>query len=49
MKLQGHSKYSICIKYMLFYPTFIIREHSQIFREMVKKNIENEEMSFIFS
>ena len=25
-------------KYMLFYTTFIIKEHFQIFREMVKKN-----------
>ena len=33
---------------MLFDTTFIIKEHFKIFREMVK-NIENEEMSFIFS
>ena len=27
----------MCIKYMLFYTTFIIKEHFQIFREMDKK------------
>ena len=37
------------MKYILFYKTFIIKEHFHIFREMVKKNIENGEMSFIFS
>ena len=27
----------MCIKYMLFYTIFIIKEHFHIFREMVKK------------
>ena len=34
---------------MLFYTAFIIKEHFQIFKETAKQNIENEEMSFIFS
>ena len=48
----GHSKYSMCIKYLLFYTVFKIKEDFQIFREMVKKkkkHIENEEMSLFFS
>ena len=34
---------------MLFYTTFIIKQYFQLFGEMVKKNHEDHEMSFIFS
>ena len=30
----------MCIKYMLFYTTFLKKEHFQIFREMVKKTLK---------
>ena len=30
----------MCIKYMLFYTSFIIKEHFPIFREMVKKTLK---------
>ena len=34
---------------MLFYTTFIIKELFNYFGEVVEKNIETEEMSYIFS
>ena len=37
----------MCIKDMLFYTAFMIKEHVQLFSKNGPKNIENEEMSFI--
>ena len=38
----------MCTKYMLFYTAFIIKEHFQIFREMVQKPWKIQGMSAIF-
>ena len=39
----------MCTKCILFYTAFITKERFQILEKWLKRNLESQEMSFIFS